>query len=383
MRRLVLLCSAFAFLCALGGAEAQTQSAAPAKPSTARKKSTAQTPPPDTRPLYKRDDAPAPVVATPAKPAGAAKRRVLPKPADTQQPAEQSARATPGDVAACAQVRDHDAAIAGCTRVIEDGKQTPIGRAAAHYNRGNAHAAKGDQAAAIADYDEAIRLDPKNAPALNNRGTALSEKGDADAAIADFNAAIKQNARFASAYFNRANAYAARGEADRAIADYTAAIRHNRRSVNAYIARGALYLAGGAAAKAREDMKLAARLERKNAYAVLWRDIAERRAKQKGVLGGGKGLRDVEMNGWPAPLLHMFVGELKADGVLIAADDPNPALKEAHTCEANFYSGQYALIQSKRDEAVKLFQTAAKECPRGFIEGIVAAAELKGLGEKL
>ena len=252
-----------------------------------------------------------------------------------------------------------------------------------YYNRGNAHAAKGDQAAAIADYDEAIKLEPKNAPALNNRGTARSEKGDTDAAIADFSAAIKLNPRFASAYFNRANAYAAKGEADRAIADYTAALKHNRRNVNAYIARGALYLAGGAPAKAREDMKLAARLERKNAYAVLWQDIAERRAKHKGVLDGGKGLKDVEMNGWPAPLLLMFVGELKTDGVLVAADDPNPALKEAHTCEANFYSGQYALIQSNRDEAVKLFQAAAKECPRGFIEGIVAAAELKGMGEKL
>jgi hypothetical protein len=32
---------------------------------------------------------------------------------------------------------------------------------------------------------------------------------------------------------------------------------------------------------------------------------------------------------------------------------------------------------------VKLFSTAAKECPRGFLEGIAAAAELKGLGEKV
>ena len=69
--------------------------------------------------------------------------------------------------------------------------------------------------------------------------------------------------------------------------------------------------------------------------------------------------------------------------LLIAADDPDPAMKQAHTCEANFYSGQYALIQSNRDEAVKLFEAAAKECPHGFLEGIVAAAELKGLGAKL
>jgi lipoprotein NlpI len=382
MRRLVLLSSVFAFACVLGTADAQTQSAAPAKRTASKKSAVPAAPPPDTRPRYKRDDMPVPVAATPAKPVVAAKRRVARKPASEQPPAAQDARATPRDVAACAQTSDHDAAVAGCTRIIEDGKQKPRARAAAHYNRGNAYAAKGDQAAAIADYDEAIRLESRNAPALNNRGTARSEKGETEAALADFSAALKLNPRFASAYFNRANAYAAKGEADRAIADYTLAIKHDRRNVNAHIARGALYLAGGLPAKARDDMRRAAQLERKNAYAVLWQDIAERRAKRKGVLDGGKGLKDVVMNSWPAPLLHMFSGELKADGVLVAADDPNPALKEAHTCEANFYSGQYALIQSNRDEAVKLFQTAAKECPRGFIEGIVAAAELKGLGER-
>jgi len=381
MRRLVLLCSVLAFVCATGAADAQTKPAAPAK-RTASKKSSVPAAPPDARPRYKRDDTPVPVAATPTKPAAAAKRRAR-KPADAQQSADQANRSTPQNVAACAQTRDHDAAIAGCTRIVEDGKQKPRARAAAHYNRGNAHAAKGDQSSAIADYDESIKLEPKNALALNNRGTARSETGDTDAAIADFSAAIKLNPRFASAYFNRANAYAAKGEAERAIADYTAALKHNRRNVNAYIARGALYLAGGAPAKARDDMRHAAQLERKNAYAVLWQDIAERRAKHKGVLDGGKGLKNVEMNGWPAPLLHMFLGELRTDGVLVAADNPNPALKEAHTCEANFYSGQYALIQSHRDEAVRLFQTAAKECPRGFIEGIVAAAELKGMGEKL
>jgi lipoprotein NlpI len=127
-------------------------------------------------------------------------------------------------------------------------------------------------------------------------------------------------------------------------------------------------------------MRQALALDRKNAYALIWLEIAERRGKQKGVLAGGKGLKDVAMNGWPAPVLHMFVGELKADGVLVAADDPNTATRQAHTCEANFYSGQHALIGGNREEAAKLFKAAAKECPHGFIEGIMAAAELKGLG---
>jgi lipoprotein NlpI len=386
MRRFVLLFSIFAFLGAIGAADAQTQQ--PAKHRTARHKAAAQKaapPPVDTRPRYKRDDmpAPAPVVAAPAKPAVAAKRRHARKPAGAAQPgaAAQGTRATPRDIAACAQVGDHVAAIAGCTRIIEDGKQKPKSRIAAYYNRGNAQAAKGDQAAAIADYDEAIKLDPKNARVLNNRGTARSEAGDTDAAIADFSEAITHDKRYASAYFNRANAHAAKGDTDRAIADYSAAIKHNRRNVNAYIARGALYLATGAAAKARGDTTLAARLDRRNSYAVLWQDIVERRAKQKGVLA--KGARGLDMKAWPAPVIRLFTGEIKQDAVMSAADDANPALKQAHSCEANFYGGQYALIAGQRDDAVKLFEAAAKDCPHGFLEGIAAAAELKGLGQKV
>jgi len=324
---------------------------------------------------------PAPVTATaPADTTkkGRGARRVA---APGQPGGAQGPKATAKDIAACAQTRDYDAAIAGCTAAVDDAKQKPKGRAAAYFNRGNAHSAKGDHEQAIGDYDEAINLDPKNASAYNNRGSARSDKGDVDGALSDFNQAIKYNTRYASAYFNRGNIYAAQGEA-RALKDYDAAVKFNRRNVNAYIARGALLLASGATAKARADMRQALALERKNAYAVLWVDIVERRARQKGVLAGGKGLRDVEMKGWPAPVLLMFVGETKPEAVLEAADDANATVKQAHTCEANFYGGQYALIGGNREEALKLFRNAAKDCPRGFLEGIAAGAELKAMGEK-
>ena len=384
MRRLVLLCSAFAFLCASGAADAQTAPATSGKRTASTKKGAVGLASVDTRPRYKRDDTPAAVAVTPT--ATAPKRRLARRPVDgAAQPGAsvQGAKPTAADVASCAQARDHDSAIAGCTRIIDDPRQKPKGRAVAHYNRGNAYAAKGDQDAAIADYDEVIRLDPKNASAYNNRGSAKNDKGESEAALADFNAAIKQNVRYASAYFNRGNALAARGEAEPALKDYDGALKYDRRNVNARIARGALLLAAGQTAKARADMRQAVALDRKNTYAVLWHEIAERRAKQKSVLADGKGLKNVEMNGWPAPLLLMFVGELKPDGALIAADDTNAALKEAHTCEANFYGGQHALIGGNREDAVKLFRSAAKDCPRGFLEGIAASAELKGMGEKL
>ena len=353
--RPVLLCSALAFI------------AATLVPSQAQ--------------VLRRADDMAPV-ATPQKqePAKRTNRRAAPKPAGSA-PAATSTHATLRDVAACAQVKQPDAAIAGCTRIIEDSRQKAKGRAHAFYNRGNAHAAKGDHAAAIADYDEANKLAPKNAQIYNNRGTSRSDAGETDRAIADFSEAIKQDKRFASAYFNRANAHAAKGETKAALADYTDAIKFNRRNVNAYIARGALLLAAGETANARVDMKLALALDRRNAYAVLWHEIADRRAKQKGGLAARKG-RGIDMKAWPAPVLQLFAGELKADAVLAAADSPDATVKAAHTCEANFYSGEHALIGGDRAEAVKLFSAAAKECPRGFLEGIAAAAELKGLGEK-
>jgi hypothetical protein len=39
-------------------------------------------------------------------------------------------------------------------------------------------------------------------------------------------------------------------------------------------------------------------------------------------------------------------------------------------------------IDARAHGGGELFSVAAKECPRGFLEGIAAAAELKGLGEK-
>jgi lipoprotein NlpI len=410
MRGVALICSALFLLTA--GADAQPRlkrddTAAPvAAPSTAaapkkekgsprgaaKQEPAKPAPVVDTRPRLRRDDTPAPATATaPAAPAATPQKgkrhsHTATKPQGKEQPesaAQKSAKATVRDIGLCSQTKQADAAIEGCTKVVDDAKQKPKARAAAYFNRGNALLQKGDHDKAITDFDEALKLDPKNASAYNNRGNAKNEKGDADGAVEDFNAAIKQNARYAAAYFNRGNALAAKGEAKRALKDYDTAIKYNKRNVNAYIARGALLLADGSIAKARADMKTATGLDRKNAYTVLWHDIAERRAKQKGVLTGPAATKGLDMKAWPAPVVQLFIGEIKQDAVLAAADNADATLKQAHTCEANFYGGEYALISGAREDAVKLFEAAAKDCPHGFLEGIAANAELKGLGQKV
>jgi lipoprotein NlpI len=388
--RSLWLCSALALLLAAPAAEAQTRRVKPARPEAAAKPAV---PAADTRPRLKRDDTPAPVVAAPVAQGEVKKKHgARRKPAETPAaPAAAEAAtkpgknttATPRDVIACGQDQVADLAIAGCTRVIEDARQKPKARGVAFYNRGNAYVTKGDHDKAIADFDEALKLDPKNASVLNNRGNARNDKGESDAAMADFDAAIKINPRYAAAYFNRGNALAGTGETERALKDYDAAIKSNKRNVNAYLARGALFLAGGASAKARADMSQAARLAPKNAYAVLWSDIAERRAKQKGRLAAKNGVKGLDMKAWPAPVVRLYAGEIQPDAVLAGADNPSDTVKAAQLCEANFYSGEYALIGGNREDAAKLFQAAVKDCPRGFLEGIAAAAELKGMGEKV
>jgi lipoprotein NlpI len=66
--------------------------------------------------------------------------------------------------------------------------------------------------------------------------------------------------------------------------------------------------------------------------------------------------------------------------VLAAADDPDPKTKQGQLCEANFYIGELALQQGAKEEAARLFRISATDCPREFVEGHSASAELEALG---
>jgi tetratricopeptide (TPR) repeat protein len=77
----------------------------------------------------------------------------------------------------------------------------------------------------MADYDEAIRLNPKDAHCHNNRGNLWSDKGDLDRAIADYSEAIRIDPSFALPYLNRGNLWHRRGDKAKASADYLEALR--------------------------------------------------------------------------------------------------------------------------------------------------------------
>jgi len=110
----------------------------------------------------------------------------------------------------------------------------------AYNNRGLAYYDKGDYDRAIADYDQAIQLEP-DATTYYSRGLAYYYKGDYDRAIADYDQAIKLKPDYAIAYRSRGRAYRKKGDYDRAIADLNQAIALAPQRASFYYSRGFIH----------------------------------------------------------------------------------------------------------------------------------------------
>ena len=187
----------------------------------------------------------------------------------------QSASGESDDYKECQQTNDIDRSIAACSRAINNQKASPPATyAVAYNNRGKAYNHKGDYDRAIADFDEAIRLDPKYVFAYNNRGNAYRYRDDYDGAIVDYDEAIRLDPKYETGYNNRGNAYYHKGDYDRAIADFDEAIRLDPKSAVNYMNRGNPYQAKGDYDRAIANYDEAIRLDSKFAYAYINRGNA-------------------------------------------------------------------------------------------------------------
>jgi len=187
-----------------------------------------------------------------------------------------------GDVAAA--IADFDEAI----DLAPDMAEAYYGRAMAHgateehrrdcalaYDeQAHAHFATGHYEMAIADFTEAMRLDPELVKAhqgriLRNRAVAYRNQGQYDKAIADYDEVIRLHPNLAKAYHGRATVYAAMRNYDQAIDDYAQAIRlmpgqpeavYHRDYASAYRQRGDAYYENGEFDRAIADYDEAIRL---------------------------------------------------------------------------------------------------------------------------
>ena len=146
-----------------------------------------------------------------------------------------------------------------------------------YYALGNADSVKTNYDAAVADYTEAIRLDPKYAEAYRRRGDAWCWKDDHDKAIDDYREAIRLDPKNASAFSGRGGSYYAKGDLDHAIADCTESIRLNPNLGFGFYYRGAARFMKGDYAKAVSDYTETLRIDHDYAETLCARGMAYRR----------------------------------------------------------------------------------------------------------
>jgi len=94
---------------------------------------------------------------------------------------------------------------------------------------------------ALADYEEALKADPKIAKVYSNRGIIYKNRGQYDLALDDYNKAIALDPRIKEAYGNRGVVYFKKGLYDLAIADQNAVIKMDPKNPIPYINRSFAY----------------------------------------------------------------------------------------------------------------------------------------------
>src|SRR5262249_32407747 len=145
-------------------------------------------------------------------------------------------------------------------------------RDSTYSNRAAAWAKLGKMDKSLADQNEAIRLDPKDAMYYDNRGLTYAEMKEYDKAIADYDSAIRMEAR-ANYYTNRGDSHQFKGELGAALADYDAALRLDPNFEMAYNNRAIVYKKMGDRTKALADYEAALRLDPGNENAANGRRI--------------------------------------------------------------------------------------------------------------
>ena len=149
-----------------------------------------------------------------------------------------AAPASAGVIEDCNSKRASPMRIQACSEIIKDTAATADQKAVAFRNRAEARSDAGAAAEAIADFDEAIKLNARDAAAFAGRGHAKLTRKDTDSALEDFSAAVKLAPDKSAYYLDRGYAYFVKGQFDPAIADFTDAIRLNPKSASSLNHRG-------------------------------------------------------------------------------------------------------------------------------------------------
>jgi tetratricopeptide (TPR) repeat protein len=133
-----------------------------------------------------------------------------------------------------------------------------VGDANQHFNAGMELFEQGQFEEAIEELSAGIRIVPDaSATVYAARGFSYCKLGEYEKAIADFDEAIRLDPEYFTAYNRRGNLYIVLGDYDRAIEDLNESIRINPQNPEAYAFRALAYTYLYMDEKAQQDMDTA------------------------------------------------------------------------------------------------------------------------------
>jgi len=338
--------------------------------------------------------------------------------ADTA-PAKPSAPADPTIAAMqpCASGGDAEARAVACTNLITGGTLRGNALGAAYVFRGKAQAQRNEMKAAIQDFSEALKIDPRAADALYNRGAAYALIGQTNYALADFAHLLELVPNDSDTLFYRALIYVNQGKIEAALKDLSAVLgqrpddgisRLQRAGLSIMLGRNedaiadlnqllkkeptaldALYNRGraemlkGDDAAAADDFEAAMQSRNSNPYAALRLYITRARNGRTDAAPLAAAAKAFPADQWPLPIVAFYQGSLSEADLVSAAKVSNAAVSAGLTAETQYYLGQWALLQDDRKAAKTHFEAAvAAKAGFGSLEFIDAGLELKRLKKK-
>lgn len=175
-----------------------------------------------------------------------------------------------------------------CSKALQTRQLRPAEVALARLTRGIARSVLGDKVLATEDYHEALKhydgaVDPRNPDALNlyRRAASLDALGETDRALADYSDAIRIDPKGSLAFLGRGVLLASRKRSyDRAIEDFSRAIELRPDNPDAYIARGNAYSQIGDNGRAIADLDKAISLAPDDPQAYVVRGLANNRRNE-------------------------------------------------------------------------------------------------------
>jgi lipoprotein NlpI len=151
--------------------------------------------------------------------------------------------------------------------------------------------------------------------------------GDYGRAIQDLNEAIRLNPKFADAYYNRGDAYFFQSNVTAAMADFEHVMSAEPSSNNVV-------------------------------YAALMLHVAMKRQGRDHAQQLAPVVQATDLSKWPGPPLKLVLGQMEADAVMAAAANGGANMQKRQVCEANYFTGEDALIHNQRTTALARFKAA-------------------------